>query len=72
MFVFIILSQTYTFAQTSEDLNLCEIKCCFTEYCIQINYRNMIGHLNTVEINVKFLNGFIHVFVKCVFLPCDA
>ena len=25
----------------------------------------MIGHLNIVEINVKFLNGFIHVFVKC-------
>ena len=32
----------------------------------------MIGHLNIVEINVKFLNGFIHVFVKCVVLPCDA
>ena len=25
----------------------------------------MIGHLKIVEINVKFLNGFIHVFVKC-------
>ena len=32
----------------------------------------MIGYLNIVEINVKFLNGFIHVFVKCVGLPCDA
>ena len=32
----------------------------------------MIGHVNIVEINVKFLNGFIHVFVKCVVLPRDA
>ena len=32
----------------------------------------MIGHLNIMEINIKILNGFIHVFVKCVVLPRDA
>ena len=32
----------------------------------------MIGHLNIVEINGKFLIGFIHVFVKCMVLPRDA
>ena len=32
----------------------------------------MIGLLDIVEINVKFLNGIIHVFVKCVVLPRDA
>ena len=35
LFVF-ILSQTYTLRKHTEDLNLCEIKCPFREYCIQM------------------------------------
>ena len=40
---------SFALRKHTEDI-LCEIKCRFTEYCIQLNRRNIIGHLNIVEI----------------------